>query len=66
MVLNEPSCYHLRVLDPRLPLRCRPIQFNDRDRWVADARVGGCGLTVLNSLYARRGRAAPACPGLPK
>ena len=21
LVLNEPSCYHFRVLDPRLPLR---------------------------------------------
>jgi hypothetical protein len=23
LVLNEPSCYHFRVLDPRLPLRWR-------------------------------------------
>ena len=22
LVLNEPSCYHFRVLDSRLPLRC--------------------------------------------
>jgi hypothetical protein len=22
LVLNEPGCYHFRVLDPRLPLRC--------------------------------------------
>ena len=24
LVLNEPSCYHFRVLDPRLPLRWHP------------------------------------------
>ena len=26
LVLNEPSCYHFRVLDPRLPL-CRPLAY---------------------------------------
>src|SRR5439155_22664804 len=24
LVLNEPSCYHFRTFDPRLPLRVRP------------------------------------------
>lgn len=24
LILNEPSCYHFRVLDPRLPLCWRP------------------------------------------
>jgi hypothetical protein len=25
LVLNEPSCYHVRALDPRLPL-CRHLE----------------------------------------
>jgi len=26
LVLNEPSCYHFRVFDPRLPLRASGVQ----------------------------------------
>jgi hypothetical protein len=26
LVTNEPSCYHFRVLDPRLPLRTPQIE----------------------------------------
>jgi hypothetical protein len=42
LVLNEPSCYHFRVLDPRLPLCIHPhaAARPQRDRNAAGAARG--------------------------
>ncbi len=64
-VLNEPNCYHFRVLDPRLPLCWPPANFNglgDGRDHVGAPVLARLNRSTLSSLAVMLSKTAASVP----